>query len=109
MNRRQQKERLEKALSILNEIQVIDSDYEIGEVIYILVEDNDYSRLMIEKHCRVLGLDKKKFIETCREDVEDNYLDFANAWDLWKEIKGYAICHSSKCGFSLKRCNEGDE
>lgn len=106
MNKRQQKKRLKKALNVLNEIQVIDSDYESEGVLYILVEDDGYSRLKIEEHCGLLGLDKKKFINKCRENIEDNTLDFANAWYLWHEIKGYAIYHGSKNGFSLKRWNE---
>ncbi|WP_429949365.1 hypothetical protein [Enterococcus sp. AZ101] len=109
MNKRQQKKRLKKALDILNEIQVIDSDYETEGVLYILVEDNGYSRLMIEKHCGLLGLDKKKFIQACREEQEDNELDFAKAWYLWNEINGSAIYHSSKNGFSLERWIERNE
>ncbi|WP_207695529.1 hypothetical protein DOK67_0000158 [Enterococcus sp. DIV0212c] len=49
MNKRQQKKRLKKALDVLNEIELIDSDYESEGVLYINIENDGFNRAVLEE------------------------------------------------------------
>ena len=106
MNKRQQKKRLKKALEWLNEIELYESDYESEGVLYILVEDDQYSREIISDHCGLLGIDKGKFLSDCLSNVDSGYIDLVYGFYFWKEPKGYAVFHSSKRGFLLKKYDE---
>lgn len=110
MNKRQQKKCLKKALDILNDIELIDSDYESEGVLYINIENNGFNRSVLEEFCGLLGIDKKKFIKSCSEDVNDKeILDLVNIWLFIKEPKGYTTYRSPSDGFSLNRYNERNE
>lgn len=109
MNKRQQKKQFKKALDVLNDIELYEADYESEGVLYILIEDNENSQLMLQEFCGLLGIDKNKFIAACGEDVDEDYLDLVNIWLFIKEPNGYTTYHSSVNGFSLIRYDERAE
>ena len=109
MNKRQQKKHLKKALDVLNEIELYESDYESEGVLYILIEDDEYNRSLLKDFCGLLGIYKNKFITACSLDVDDDYFDLVNIWLFIKEPKGYTTYHSPSGGFSLNRYNERNE
>ena len=109
MNKRQQKKQFKKALDVLNDIELYEADYESEGVLYILIEDNENSQLMLQEFCGLLGIDKSKFIAACGEDVDKGYLDLVNIWLFTTEPKGYTTYHSPSDGFSLNRYDERDE
>ncbi|WP_207695528.1 hypothetical protein [Enterococcus sp. DIV0212c] len=58
----------------------------------------------------MLGIDKKKFINSCSEDVDDkDILDLVNIWLFITEPKGYTTYHSPLDGFLLERYEERNE
>ncbi|OTN83711.1 hypothetical protein A5819_003460 [Enterococcus sp. 7E2_DIV0204] len=109
MNKRQQKKQFKKALDVLNDIELYEADYESEGVLYILIEDNENSQLMLQEFCGLLGINKNKFIAAYGEHVDDGYLDLVNIWLFITEPKGYTTYHSPLNGFSLNRCDERNE
>lgn len=109
MNQRQIKKRMKKVLAILNEVEVVDSDYDSGMVLYVDVADNEQNRDIIKEVCGILGLDKEKFIAECKESIlYEETLNLASCWHylMQKEPKKLTIWHSVSKGFSLERYSE---
>ncbi|PZL70109.1 hypothetical protein CI088_15790 [Enterococcus plantarum] len=109
MNKRQQKKQFKKALDVLNDVELYESDYESEGVLYILIEDDEHHREILKEFCGLLGINKNKFIAACSLDVEDDYFDLVNIWLFIKEPKGYTTYHSPSDGFKLNRYDERNE
>lgn len=109
MNKRQQKKRLKKALDVLNDIEVFDSDADGDGVIYVLVENDKLSRAKLNKFCGMMRINKRIFMKDCTDDVDEEYIDLVSIWFHCPEPKDYAVYYGYKEGFVLKAWNEEDD
>lgn len=109
MNKRQQKKRLKKALDVLNEIEVFDSDVDGDGVIYVLVDNNKVNQKKLDQFCGLMQINKRIFIKDCTDDVDEEYIDLVSIWFHCPEPKGYAIYYGYKQGFVLCRHDERNE
>lgn len=109
MKARLLKKKFTEVIDILNEIEVVDCDFDSEAMLYLEIEDNDNNCLLLERVCSILGIHKQRFFDYCKEEYEyDNLLNLADGLCLIidREPKNYTIWYSSEKGFFLARSLE---
>ena len=106
MKARLLKKKFTEVIDILNQIRVVDCDFDSEAMLYLEIQDNFNNYLLLSRVCSILGIHKQRFFDYCKEEHEhDDVLDLAGGLCLLisREPKNYTIWYSSEKGFFLSR------